>query len=128
MPTNKQYIQDLYSLNKQALLLEEMEHYASLHSVPIIERDGVELLKQLIRLHKPNQILEIGTAIGYSAIQMASANCETQITSIEIDEERFHIASKNVEKVDMTDRIHLILEDANQYLNQLKMNNLISFC
>ncbi|RPF55545.1 O-methyltransferase [Aquisalibacillus elongatus] len=116
---SKTYIQKLYNDHKpQQDYLEEMEAYALEHQVPIMERDGIELLKQLVRLHQPKTILEIGTAIGYSAIQMAIANEKAHITSIEIDESHKAIAEKNIQKAGLDHQIDVVLSDANEYLEQ----------
>ena len=54
-------------------LLLEMEQFAAENHVPIMQLSGIEALNQLLRIQKPKHILEIGTAIGYSAIRMAMA-------------------------------------------------------
>ncbi|MGP4071434.1 O-methyltransferase [Piscibacillus sp. B03] len=120
--SNKNYIRNLYAKFEKETFIKEMELYAAEHRVPIIETDGVELLKQLVRLHRPKHILEIGTAIGYSTIQMALANKQTHITSVELDETRYLEANQNVNKANLSDRIQLILDDANEYLNNIKEN------
>ena len=72
-------------------LILEMEHYASTNNVPIIELDSIKFIMKYIKLNKVSSILEIGTAIGYSAILMANANSFCEITTIEKDEKRFYI-------------------------------------
>ena len=92
--------------------LNEMREYAKLNHVPIINDEGLSFLKTIIALYKPKNILEIGTAIGYSAIMMATVNKDITITSIERDEKRYLEAIKNIKKAKLEDRIHLIYKDA----------------
>lgn len=91
--------------------LRELESYALEHQTPIIKPDGLALLLQVIRLGKIHTVLEIGTAIGYSAIAMALLT-GVSITSIDRDPEMVKIANLNVQAAGLTDRIHLIFEDA----------------
>lgn len=57
--------------------IKEMERYAEQHHIPIMEITGIETMLQLLKIAKPKRILEIGSAIGYSAIRMAKAlRCE----------------------------------------------------
>ena len=53
-------------------LIEEMEEYAKSKNVPIIEKESITFIMKYIKLHNVKNILEIGSAIGYSAILMAS--------------------------------------------------------
>lgn len=78
---------------------KELEAYADTYHVPIIETEVAQLLTTLIMIHKPKKILEIGTAIGYSASIMARAMGEGQITSIEIREDMHERAKANVERL-----------------------------
>ena len=69
------------------------------------------MLEMVIRLHKPKNILEIGTAIGYSAIRMAKV-CGSNVYTIERNETMENEAIKNVEKANLSTQIHLIYKDA----------------
>lgn len=93
-------------------LILEMEHYASTNNVPIIELDSIKFIMKYIKLNKVSSILEIGTAIGYSAILMANANNFCEITTIEKDEKRYKEAVKNVNKSGLDKRIELVYNDA----------------
>nr|WP_295969585.1 O-methyltransferase [uncultured Bacillus sp.] len=73
----------------------KMEKYAAEHHVPIMETAGMETMLQMLRILQPECILEIGTAIGYSALRMAHALPSAQIVTIERDEERAQIAQEN---------------------------------
>lgn len=93
-------------------LILEMEHYANTNNVPIIELDSIKFIMKYIKLNKVSKILEIGTAIGYSAILMANANNFCEITTIERDEKRYKEAVKNVNKSGLDKRIELVYNDA----------------
>lgn len=98
-------------------LILEMEEYANEHNVPIITKEVGEYLKSLLKLLKPKNILEIGTAIGYSGIVMAKEMTGTLYT-IEIDEERYKIAKENFEKSDFNNIIQ-ILGDAGEEISKI---------
>ena len=93
-------------------LILEMEHYATTNNVPIIELDSIKFIMKYIKLNKVKSILEIGTAIGYSAILMANANSFFQISTIEKDEKIYKEAVKNVNKSGLDKRIELVYNDA----------------
>ena len=93
-------------------LILEMEHYAVTNNVPIIELDSIKFIMKYIKLNQVKSILEIGTAIGYSAILMANANSFCEITTIERDEKRYKEAVKNVNKSGLDKRIELVYNDA----------------
>lgn len=93
-------------------LLEEMEGYARAYNVPIMEKEGIQFLTSLIRENQIKSILEIGSAIGYSAIQMALIDPEIRITTIERDEIRYQEAVKNIEKAGLKNRITILFMDA----------------
>ena len=73
---------------------------------------GIDFLTTFIIKNQINSVLEIGTAIGYSAIMMALANPNLKITTIERDRERYLEALKNIKKMELEDRITLIFNDA----------------
>lgn len=92
--------------------IKEMEEYAEEHSVPIMNKRGMNFLCKFIEKNEIKTILEIGTAIGYSAIRMALVNKNIHIVSIERDQERYIEAVKNIKKFKLDKRITLILGDA----------------
>ena len=63
-------------------LILEMEEYAREHNVPIMEKEGIAFLMKYIKQNDIKNVLEIGSAIGYSAILMASSSSEVKITTI----------------------------------------------
>lgn len=93
-------------------LIREMRTYAEEENVPIMQRDGINFLVEQIIKKDVKNILEIGTAIGYSAIIMAFIRDNIKITSVERDEKRYLKAVKNVKKAHLEDRINLIFNDA----------------
>lgn len=93
-------------------LIKDMRVYASKEKVPIIQDEGLAFLLFLIKVKKVKRILEIGTAIGFSAINMAMMNEDIEIDTIERNEEMYNEAVKNVKKAKMTERIHLHFGDA----------------
>ncbi len=90
---------------------KEMSDYAKKHSVPIIKEEGLDFLRQLVMLRKPMHILEIGSAIGFSSINMAKYS-DASITTIEIDIDTYNIAVKNIEQAGLSNRINIINADA----------------
>ena len=92
--------------------LEEIREYAEENNVPIMTEDGINFLTNYIKKHNIKKILEIGAAIGYSAIMMALVDEEIEITTIERDEKRYLEAVKNIKKFKLEDRINLIYKDA----------------
>ena len=91
--------------------ISEIKSYAKENNVPIMMDDGIDFLTSLIRQRKVKNILEIGTAIGYSAIMMALVDENIKITSIEKDNKRYFEAIKNVKKFNLEDRITLLYND-----------------
>ncbi len=93
-------------------LVREIKDYAIINKVPIMQDDGIEFLTTFIIKHQIKSVLEIGTAIGYSAIMMCLCNPNLKVTSIERDEKRYLEALNNVKKMHLEDRITLIFNDA----------------
>lgn len=94
------------------MTLEEIEKYAKEQNVPIMEKEGIEFLTKYIKDNNIKSILEIGAAIGYSAIKMASISDDIKVTTIERDSFRYNEAVKNIEYNNLNDRINIILGDA----------------
>lgn len=92
--------------------IKVMKEYAVKNNVPIMMDDGINFLTNFIIKHQIKNILEIGTAIGYSTILMTLVNPNVKVTSIERDHERYLEAVKNVKKFGLEDRITLIYNDA----------------
>ena len=92
--------------------LKEIEDYAKENNVPIMLPDGIEFLVNYIKENNIKNILEIGTAIGYSAIRMCLVDKDIKVTTIERDEYRYSEALKNIKKFNLENQIQLILGDA----------------
>ncbi len=113
------YLHSLYD-GKDETYIEEIRQYGEENQVPIVQREVGELLKTIIKIYKPKKILEIGTAIGYSSILMASASSdETIIKTIEIREEMKEIADSNIKNNGLDDRIEVLLGDAALVLDDM---------
>ncbi len=82
------------------------------NKIPIMVDDGIDFITTFINNHRINNILEIGTATGYSAIMMALAAPNVKITTIERDQIRYKEALKNIKKFGLEDRVTLIFKDA----------------
>jgi predicted O-methyltransferase YrrM len=104
------YIEGLIS--ERNPLFTEMESYASEHNVPIMELSGIETMLQLLRIQQPQKILEVGTAIGYSALRMAHALPDAQIVTIERDVERIEVAEQFINRSEHSNQITVITGDA----------------
>ena len=92
--------------------IEEIEKYAHENNIPIMQKDGILFLETYIKENKIKKILEIGTAIGYSAIKMANVDKSIRITTVERDKERYEIAKKNISKMKLENQITLVFADA----------------
>ena len=90
----------------------EMEQYAAEYNVPIIEKESIAFIMKFIKSNDIKDILEIGSAIGYSSILMATVSDEVKITTIERVETRYMECLKNVKKCGMQDKIDVVCQDA----------------
>ena len=78
-------------------LLRELEIYATEHNVPIVHKEVSDLLKVLLKVDKPKNILEVGCAIGYSSILFATTvGDEVKITTVERNEAMIERAKENI--------------------------------
>ncbi len=93
-------------------LVKSMKIYAEENNVPIMSDEGISYLTAFCMKNHIKNILEIGTAIGYSSILMAYTDDKVNVTTIERDEKRYLEAIKNVKRAKLEDRIELIYNDA----------------
>ena len=99
--------------------LEDIEYYAKSNNIPIMLKDGINFLTEYIKNNSIKKILEIGSAIGYSAIKMALVSCDIQVTTIERDKSMYDEAIKNITEMELNDQINVIFADAlNVELNE----------
>ena len=112
----------LHSLeSSQGVLLDTIEEEALKAYVPIIKRETASLLRTMVAALKPTQILEIGTAVGYSALLMCQAMPqECHITTIEKYGKRIPVARGNFKKAGEESRITLLEGDADELLKELE--------
>lgn len=99
--------------------LDRLEEEAIADFVPIIRKDMQAFLKFMMRLCKPRNILEVGTAVGFSALLMSEYAPEAHITTIENYEKRIPIARDNIAKAGKSASIDLIPGDATEILPTL---------
>lgn len=99
-------------VNNTYAKVKEIREYARDNKVPIMNQEGIDFLTTFIIKHQIKNVLEIGTAIGYSAIMMSLCSPTLKVTTIERDEERYLEAIKNIKKLSLEDRITLIFNDA----------------
>lgn len=100
--------------------LDEIEKYAMETQVPVIRKQVQSLLKFLLEFSKPKRILEIGTAIGFSALLMSEyAPKDCHITTIEKYEKRIPVARENFKRANAEERITLLEGDATEILKDL---------
>ena len=95
--------------------IRRLEEYAKKNSIPIMLKDGIEFLTQYIKENNVKTILEIGSAIGYSAIRMALVDKDIEVTTIERDTNRYEEAVKNIKEFNLENQIDLINADALEY-------------
>lgn len=105
--------------------INEIEQYAKENYIPIIRKQSAKLLVDMIKKNNPQNVLEIGTAIGYSGILILLASEEVKLTTMEKDEERIVLAKQNFESFNLTNRVDIISGDANEELK--KLSNMYDF-
>ena len=127
MIIEERFVTYVNSLNcKNSDFLDEIEGIALAKKVPIIRKETQSLLRILLQIKQPKQILEVGTAIGFSALFMEEVNpTESEITTIENDKNRIAIAHQNFINAGKDDLIHLVEGDAQDIL--LKLNEKYDF-
>jgi len=113
------YLEAIRSKEDEKLMILEKE--AKSLGIPIIKHDAREMLKLIVRIHQPKTILEIGTAVGFSAITMLKEIGETgRITTIERDPRMILRAKENFEKFNLSKQVTLIEGDGENSLAQLE--------
>ncbi|HHS2927625.1 TPA: O-methyltransferase [Staphylococcus argenteus] len=103
---NKKYLIDLHQ--HQNSPIEVLRDFAITNEVPIVDRLTLDLIKQLIRMNKVKNILEIGTAIGYSSMQFALLSNDIHVTTIERNETMIKYAKQNFADFKLGNQIRLI--------------------
>jgi len=117
------YLEEL--IPKRPDLLLKIERYAKENGIPIMELAGIEAMIQLLRIQNPHAILEVGTAIGYSALRMAYALPETKIVTLERDANRYKLAEQYIQQAEKSSQIVIIKGDALE--NEIEVKNYAPF-
>ncbi|EKP3961533.1 O-methyltransferase [Listeria monocytogenes] len=112
----------LKNIPKSSPFFEELEAYAKENEVPIMEPDSLYCLLQILDIQKPKRILELGTAIGYSALKMADKLPDAEIITVERDEERYEHAIHNIQRYGANDRVKVLLTDAIEGAEEILAN------
>lgn len=95
----------------------DIKQYAHENHVPIMLDDGLAFLLNYIKEHDIKTILEIGTAIGYSSMQMAKLNKNIKIDTLEINPEMYELALKNIQEAKLEKQISCHLIDALDFVS-----------
>ena len=115
-----EYLDIISPVNSQTV--EEIRSVAKEKYIPIIKRDTENLLKFVLKMQNPKSILEIGCAVGYSAIVMLE-NSGADIVTVEKMPERVEEAKKNIKYANLEDRAKIIEGDAGEILERLVNEN-----
>lgn len=109
--------------NKEEIL-EKIKEYALENHVPILQDVSLDLIEVILNIKKPNKILEIGSAVGYSAIKFSKylSGEDAKIKTIEISDNMYEIACKNIKDMELEDKIEIVHADATKYLYEMDEN------
>ncbi len=102
--------------------IEEIKEYAARNAVPIMKDEGIEFICSLIKDRKAREILEIGSAIGYSAIRFASLAQDIHVTTVEIDIDRYIRAVQNIMDHGLSRQIEIHNMDALDFSTDKKFD------
>ena len=100
--------------------LKELEEFARRENIPIIPHETVAFFRLFLQTMQPKSILEIGTAIGFSALLMAEQVPDARITTIDRNEEMIGFAKENFARFDQRDQITLLEGDAVDLLEHIE--------
>ncbi|QZY57001.1 O-methyltransferase [Crassaminicella profunda] len=114
----EEYIRNI--LPQKDGLLKDMEEYAFKNHVPIVQPEVAKLLEVITKINQTKSVLEVGTAIGYSAIIFMKAMEDGKLTSIEKRNDMVEIARKNIEMAGLKGQIEVIEGCAEEILPTLK--------
>ena len=108
------------TIAREECIFKELEEYAAINHIPIIPPETAALLRIMVKIQRPARILEIGTAIGYSALIMAAASKgKFHIDTIEILEETASLAERNIQRSGFGSNIRVLRGDAFEILQCL---------
>ena len=118
------YVEDFSSEIEK---FKDLVCYAAENRVPIVSQDVARFLEFLLKTIKPKNILEIGSAIGYSSLLMQNAS-GANIFTIEKDEDTFKILENNLKKYDKDNKIKAVNDDAISVLKKMDREKKFDFC
>ena len=114
----EQYIRNL--IPDSTGKFSELEAFAKENGVPIAQKETIKFLEFMVSMKKPLRILELGTAIGYSAIKMyEAAGTEPHITTVERSEEMINLAKENIKSFNLENKIEIKEGDCLEILEAL---------
>lgn len=106
----------------EKLNLTELQKFARQNFIPVVQDDTCNFLHETVKQLQPKNILEIGTAIGYSGIVLLHASENSHLTTLELDQARYEMAQANFKTFGVTNRVTSLLGDALQLLTTLPAN------
>ena len=117
-----------FNKNDENEILADIYFSAKDMKVPVIREDMKELIRLLLLINKPKKILEVGTAVGYSASFMVDVlKKDVCIDTLELDHDRVLIAKKNIKKLGFEDNINIIEGDAENSLKELSTGDINTY-
>ncbi len=103
--------------------LQKLEKFARANNIPVLLDDSAKFLAEFVKKHQFKNILEIGTAVGYSGSIMLLSSELANLTTIEKNEESFNRAIDTFRQLDLSNRVNQILGDGFEEINKLKEQN-----
>lgn len=103
---------DKYNDDHFDSMIQEMYDYAIENNVPIVTLEGLRFILQLIKIKKAKNILEVGTAIAFTSIQMALVDQDIHVDTIERKKDMYDEAMKNIDKFNLQNQINVIYKNA----------------
>ena len=92
--------------------LEKIKEHARKEYVPIVMDDTLEKIREILEEEKPKRILEIGTAVGYSASRFIQYAPEAVVDTIELNEQMFKVATENIKKIGIESQVNILFGNA----------------
>lgn len=111
------YLENLLPASSESA--KTLEKYAEINHVPIIHRNSMHMINLILTMKQPEYILEVGTAIGYSALRMLEGAQNAKIITIEKDEKRYQEAITNIQEQKHNSQIEVFLGDAADVMQNL---------
>ena len=103
--------------------LQEIEKFARKNNIPVLLGDSAEFLAGIISKKKPTNILEIGTAIGYSGTIMLLSSEKAKLTTVEKNEDSFNRATETFKTFNVNNRVEQLLGDGFEIIQHLESQN-----